>query len=843
MSMKDCIQRAADGKEISRNQAEAAQAVFDDLKDRYLRAGMAEPMAEALAASDLVDATKAAARRRFHAVVTQLRVAREIREAILNSDDPAVAVRNLIERSEGSDYKGKSVESLRRQMVGDINFQIRQFLNDASRNLVGESRNKARVKNVWRELHGQKTDDPNARQMAEAIREIQEELRRRFNMLGGDIGKLDDYGVTHTHDAAQMMKRGFDDWSKFVGERLDWARIKNFSTDKPFVAKAGQRPDAETEARFLRDIWNSITSDGWATREASMGGGAGKALYDQRADHRVLHFKDADASWDYNQRFGGHDPFSAIVGGLHVMARDIAQMEVLGPNPRAGLEFAIQVAEKRVAEGLSQAAPGADVKRAQKAAQRVRSNANVARAMLAHVNGTANVPQNIFWASFFGGARNLMTSAYLGSATISAVTDAATIRTAAKVVGMNPTNVMSTYTALMARHATRETAQQMGYIAETLGNSGAAAARYLGDTFGPEITSRFPDFTLRASGLSHHTDMAKTAFRMEFSGYLASLAGNRFDQLDAPLRKIMGDRGITAADWDALRAPEAMFTAPNGAKFITPSYWKGATDLPATRAEDLASRLGMIIEEQIEFAVPTANLEGRARLMGATQPGTFYGELLRSGMMFKSFALSLTLNQYRRFMAIPTGMGRLQYAAGFGVPLILLGALAMQLKSLAQGKDTRPMDDPKFWLAAVAQAGALGIFGDFLFSETSRSGAGLAGVLAGPVVQLGGDVISIPMNALTRVAAGQEPLIGRDVAKLAERNTPVMSSLWYSRLAYDRAVSDNLARFLDPEAEDQFRRQIRRAEREFEAPFWWLPGEGAPRRGPDLSNMAGDLGQ
>ena len=39
-----------------------------------------------------------------------------------------------------------------------------------------------------------------------------------------------------------------------------------------------------------------------------------------------------------------------MVNGLHGLARDVALMRVLGPNPRAGLTYAEQVATKRAAE-------------------------------------------------------------------------------------------------------------------------------------------------------------------------------------------------------------------------------------------------------------------------------------------------------------------------------------------------------------------------------------------------------------------------------------------------------------------------------------------------------------
>jgi hypothetical protein len=434
----------------------------------------------------------------------------------------------------------------------------------------------------------------------------------------------------------------------------------------------------------------------------------------------------------------------------------------------------------------------------------------------------------------------VLTSIQLGSAALSAVTDAQTIRSAAKIMGMNPNNVLGRSVSLMASNATRETAARMGYVADTLADMGSTAARFTGDIAAGEWAERLSSFTLRASGLSFWTDMNRIAFQMEFAGFLADNADRAFDEIDAPLRRLFDDRGIRAADWDLLRNPDHLFRAENGATFLSPMHWLKTQDvLPPAEAEGLAMRLQMAIDEQLELAVPQATLEGRARFLGNTVPGTFGGELLRSTAMYKSFALSLTLGQYRRFMSLPAGMDRLGYAASFGAGMFVLGALAVQLKEVSKGHDPRPMDRWAFAMAALLQSGGLGIFGDFFASETSRVGGGIAETLAGPVAGAAGDVIGPVASNVQRLAEGRDPLIGRDIANLVRYDTPVASSLWYGRLAYDRIVADQLQTFLDPDAETQWRRQERRRERDYGNTSWWKRGELAPSRTPDLTSAIG----
>ena len=839
-NIADCIDSAVQQGALQQGQGQAAKQHFQQLYERYATI-MPDTQARILAAQDLKEATRRAARSRYHAVVHQLQSMRRISAHIGKSDRPDLALQSLIEFEEGSGYTGESVASLTRAYVTEINAGIREFMAKTGRNVFGRSRNQKLLENAVRELHAEDTGDAGAKAMAAAIRAQQERMRLEFNARGGDIGKLNDFGVSHTHDPLAMRKAGKDGWTAKIIDRLDWSRITDHSTGKPFSTTpdlpAAARPQAEI---MLGQVYDNLTSMGWNNRAPALTV-QGKALYNQRAEARLLHFKGGTEWLEYNAAFGTGDPYGAVVGGLHAMARDVALMRVLGPNPTAGLEFATQHAQKR-----AQQLRGRKVRNLAGIKVDIEGETNRAvtrtRAMLAHADGSAATPAEGYeaTAAFFGAVRMFSVSTKLGSALLSSVSDLGTIGAAAKSVGMNSRNVIGRQVQLLRSHATRETAAQMGYVADTLATVGASASRYLGDTYAPELASRMADFTLRASGLNFWTDMGRTAFKMEFSGFMAANAGRAFDAIDAPLRDVLAARGITAADWDLLRDPATLFVAPNGAKFLSPHWWlEHQTTMPREQAEGLAMRLLQVIEEQQEFAIPTVRLRGRVAITGDARPGTFLGELSRSGAMYKNFALSLMFNQARRFWAQPTPLKRAAYAAKMLATLTALGAVAVQLKELAKGRDPRPMDDGKFWAAAVLQGGGVGIFGDFFAAGTNRFGGGFAQTLAGPVVGLGEDLVRPIASNAARAAQGKDILLGRDLANLVRYNTPVASSLWYQRLAFDRLVADQLQQLLDPEADLMFRRASRRAARDYGTDFWWERGAPAPDRAPNLANITG----
>lgn len=826
-SIADCIQRAVDAKELHPAQGRATLAKFDQLRARY-ETVMPPAQAAASAAADLKEATRKAARSRRHKVLNELQAMRRLKSMVETADDPGRVLRDLIEGHTRDGFQGESVRGLTEAMVDSINAGLFDVLQKHGLNIAGSVSDRAGFIDVIRELHGQKTGNATAVKLADAVRYQQRRMRQLFNAHGGDVGELADYGVAHAHSAAMLQKHGFAKWAADISPRLAWHKITDLTTGKPFTSTPGAAPNAAAARRFLKDVYDGITTNGWDDRSPSMRAG-GAALYNQRADHRVLHFASGDDWLAYNATYGHSDPFSAMLTGLHGLARDVAMMRVLGPNPRGGLEFATQVATKR-----AQTAGDDNM------AARVGRQGKLAKVMLAHADGAANVPEHMGFAAFFSGTRSVLASIQLGSAVLSSVTDAATLRLAAKAIGLNPANVATRTMALTMSDMTRQQAARLGYVAQALGEAGGGSARYFGELFGTGLPARLSGFTLRASGLTHITDMRRIAFQMEVSAKLADMADLTFDKIDPDMHRMLTKRGITAADWELLRDPAVRFREPSGADFISAQWFlEHQTALPRMEAEGLAMRLQMAIREELEFAMPSMSIEGKARTQGDTKPGSAPGELLRSSTSYKGYPLSLMFSQYRRFLQQPGAMNKARYAANLFIPLLLLGGVAVQLKELAKGNDPRPMTDTKFWMAALFQGGGLGIFGDFFAAEASRAGGGLGETMAGPTIGLIGDAIGLVAEPMQAAAEGRSTNWGRALSRFQRQNTPVGSSLWYARLAFARLVSDQLQDFLDPEAQKDWRRRRQQQERDYGTRNWWLQGDLAPERAPDLTNIMG----
>jgi hypothetical protein len=318
---------------------------------------------------------------------------------------------------------------------------------------------------------------------------------------------------------------------------------------------------------------------------------------------------------------------------------------------------------------------------------------------------------------------------------------------------------------------------------------------------------------------------------MEFLGRLADDVASPIDDLAPPLRNALQRYGITAADWDAIRA--APLYDYEGANFI--DFEAIAQQPGGTR---LASRMIEMVQTETEFAIPSGNALVKGILTQGTERGTFIGEMARSIAMYKSFPVTLMATHLMRGLSRPSVAQKGIYLADIFVSLTMFGALAYQLKQVQRGKDPAPMDNEKFWMAAMMQGGGLGLFGDFFFADQNRFGGGPIESFAGPVAGLGADLLRVTVGNLQQAVKGEDTNAGREAVRALGRYAPG-GSLWYTRLAFERQVLDRLQEQVDPRAARSFRDTESRARRDMGQRFWWAPGERAPERAPDLDAALG----
>ena len=276
--------------------------------------------------------------------------------------------------------------------------------------ITGGRFNKPLGEDVAREMVGKDTGNVEAKGFAKILAETIEDFRLAFNKAGGKIGKLENYFPQY-HDPVALLNAGLEKWRDITTSLLDRERTIDPLTGAPFTD--------ERLAAVLQVVHSRATTGGWSDREPRATPFGLGSLVNQRQEHRFLHFKTENDEWlTYHKQFGGGDPIQAVLNHFRSMAQDIAQLEVLGPNPNAMIEWMTQAvkseAAKRISGKPSLYAPANLAKVQDKLSggdeHRLRSLYNAVT--------SSDAPVSKRTAQFAGDVRNFLTGAQLGGANV-----------------------------------------------------------------------------------------------------------------------------------------------------------------------------------------------------------------------------------------------------------------------------------------------------------------------------------------------------------------------------------------------------------------------------------------
>ena len=692
------------------------------------------------------------------------------------------------------------------------------------RDLIGRTRNPKLVKDMVRELFGENSNNPKAKILADQWENASEKMRTLFNASGGSIGKLERWGAPQRHDPAIFRRTTFDDWRNFVVPRLDRSKMIDDLTGEPL---SGARLELA-----LKDMFDAVSSDGWSRRTPSRGGG-GVSTARKYQHERFLKFKDANAWTEYQEAFGAADIWQSMTNHIDGLAKDIAAMQIFGPNPSATIRWMEDLVNKQA----SVRPKGMSAKAYEKQVTRAKQSANVSRTMWKHYTGEINEPGNFAVSDFGQSVRTYLTGTLLGSTTlVAAPTDLASQMAARRFAGMKQTGIIRDLVKLLnpKSDADRAIAIRSGLVADHATSQGLAAARFTGENGIKGVSAQYADTALRLTGLSQITQAGRWSMGMEWMGHLADLADRPFKDLPEGTQRVLRRHGLEA-QWDTLR--RAPIDTEPGKRLITPRAIAQIPGLTDAQADALSLRYLAGIQSEMEFAVPTGTLRSRAFLASTAPPGTLAGELSRSFAMFKSFPAAISFMHGRRTLQLLEQYGApagVRYVAAVVASFTMAGALAMQLQQIALGRDPMPMTSRKFWGSAALKGGGLGIWGDFLFASENAYGQGIETTFAGPVAGALDDTLDLTVGNINAIAQGEDPKLGRDLVKTMRNYTP-FGRTFYARLAYERMLLDQLQEAADPQASRDFRRRIRRAQRDQGQDYYWAPGEAVPDRPPDLT--------
>lgn len=685
---------------------------------------------------------------------------------------------------------------------------------------------------MWKlEKPGDYTGPKEAMDIARVVGKWEERARLDQNRAGAAILKLPGYIVKQSHDQAKILKAGPEKWKEFIGARLDWSRTCDGLYDP---AK-----DPEAADKFLQNLWEAFSSGIHERHEGSlpnplMSASAVGTTAAKLNANRVLHFRDGVAAFEYNQAYGQGSLREALLSGFHRAAGAAALMHQFGPSPRAGFENLV----KDVGIALKKQGRHQEAADLSKKMERLHND-------YVTVDGSINIAGNPTLASIGRNIRTWNNMTKLGGVLISSLTDIPSFATEFAYHGEGFFRSLTEGLRLLA--GGRGTLEQQGVLAD---------CGVFFDSISAELAARFGDaqtadgklaamsnLFFRINGLSWWTDAWKKAAGLMLSHNLARWSGTAWKDLGRPQSRLLHMYGIDEAGWDLIR--QAPKRAADGRDYLTPSaarqipeadiaaHLKSAGREASPGAIDewrdnLESRLRALIRDRVSYAVLEPNARSRAFLYQGKAAGTPLGEALRLVLQFKSFPTAFMQKLFGRELlgresATYTGgllnalvsdrFGERSNFARMFLMMTLFGYGAMSAKQLIAGKTPHDPKDPKTWLAAAAQGGGLGIFGDFLFAEKSRVGSSFYSTLGGPTLS--------QMESLQNLYVSVRD--GADAKAEALRmliNTTPGNNIFYVRPVFDYLVGYNLFEMLNPGYISRTRRRIKR---ENGQTFWLEP--------------------
>jgi hypothetical protein len=804
MSIANCLTKLVAAKQITQKQADDALALHEGIQGR-LYPEMGPASAEAASALEAARVmAQAAQERKLMAAKQAIRQAEVMQRMERHPKGKTSGLMSTLVRDnwEGGSQMGDAInieshaEGVTKRLLKLVDGAFEPYRST----MAGLRQDTETIWNVVDEIYGVDTGDINAKAAAKGFTDATKYAVERVKKGGKPLSVLEDWRLPQMWDAKQVKKGGERAFLDDLWKEYEAGNLK-------VIDKAGQ---GEAPRGAVPGIIQN------AFKDITLGKGQGSGAGGFSNQLRVFRFENPETYKRLMKKYGVGDGglFNTMMGHIQGMGKEIAFVEVLGPRYEQAFDKLLAAARdddtvrantigKKLQRSITMNSPSA-VQRTYDA-----------------LSGRLGVAQSELIAGIGGGIRNLQTASRLGSAAIAALPgDSVTTMLASNYNAIPAANVLSRLMRDLTtnREGAEELAKQINLTAATVLDTAIGTKRFDDEIIGQGITGRAADAVMRLSGINGWTEGLKRAFSMEFMGMIARQADLKHGDLDPMFRGFLDRYGFTPDDWDKLRAAPQL--EAEGSRYF---------DVNAVEDERLADRLMSAVIDERHFAVVEPDSRIRGAMAAGLQRGTIIGEAVRSATQFKSFPMTFMMTHLMRAMTQGDMSNRAYRTTQLFLLTTLGGAALVQAQSVIAGRDPNDMGTGQFWLEAAMRGGGLGMMGDFVYSSATRGGEGITQLVAGP----GPGALIGATGDLAQTLAGNKEVSGKTLAQHMKAWTPG-SSLWYSKLATDRLIFDNIQSMIDPDYRSSFARYERRMKKDFGQTFWWGPGDALPERGPRL---------
>jgi hypothetical protein len=666
------------------------------------------------------------------------------------------------------------------------------------------------------------------------------------NNAGAFIGTLPRYITSQTHDQRKIRFAARTLGGKHtMDEGENVLALIDFMLPLLDEAQTFKGADAQ---KFMISAWDGVTSGvhlAHSGNDLPRGVPSGFYSVAKRMSHeRVFIFKGGKEWVQYNKMFGTGSLRETYMMNLRRMAKNTALMEKLGPNPQMTLDKIVRRLEYKAAER------GSDARR------RFAEKRNAFDGWMKQLDGSLLSPVNDIAAQTGQVVRNVNSASKLGMAAITSVTDIVSTASERAYQGKGFLTGYAEYMQSMFQGLDNLERRKAGAVLSV------AQDGYIGDSAGgrfnaqddiPGRTSSMMRLFYKMNLMTPQYDRARYGFARLMAMELADETSISFTKLHAGRKRLFRLYGIDEGMWDLMRAQKMPLV--EGVPFFQPPL---ARDIPDERIakyleargqkpsearirkarQDIEGRFRAYFLDRTDYAVLKPDARVKNIMTAGTRPGTFWGEMLRFMMQFKSFSTAYILRPIARDFygrggdldsfsevlkhAFKNGGGEMFALAHMIVMGGAMGYVAMAAKDIAKGRTPRDPLDPRVIATSFAHGMGTGIYTDFLFGQMkNRYGGGPLETIAGPTLGTASDVIGIYSKAVERSMKGESPDVGPEIFRLVQSNTP-FANLFYTKLALDYLITWRVQEAMNP---GYLRRMERRVQEDMAQGFIVRPSE------------------
>ena len=642
---------------------------------------------------------------------------------------------------------------------------------------------------IKQEMLGVNTGLKQAKQIAQVLKNFQEEYRLRLNDLGANIGKLSDWITRTMHDADKMANASkrtkiVEDnriaWREYTRERLDLKR------SFPEVA------DIIKVNKILDDIYDSLMTGDHMKHGGTNSVYGTRNVTNRLNSSRVLHFKDAVARHEYDIMFGEPSLKDSVTSVISNSARNIALMQVLGTNPQLTLEKILSLLRKKY--------KSSDPELNKQLVFKTFKNE------FSELDGSINAIGNNTMAKVGMFIRVLQSTGKLGFAGIASASDLAQYMTTTNFQGRGLLTGLGEAMNALFKRQDKEAMEILGVISNSvIGNMSNKYSSSF-DTWGK--MGRLQNLFFKYNSLNWWVSSLKSGMTVGLARHYGMLADTVFNSLNIRERNLLKLYSIDEGKWNLLRSIKTLdvenkrYLTAEGVNELSDEAIKKYVGRSLSEREirnfkkDLELTWRNFLVDQAMHGTPEADASVRAFMNQGFEKGTGKGETIRFIGQFKQFPITIWKKIIgRELNSYGPDDSKFSTVSGLTSMVILgtmFGYIAMSAKDMLKGRTPRDPTNSSTILEALSQGGGLGIYGDFLINEIQNEyGNNVFETLLGPTASDLNKLRDIVMNLNDPAKAGKK------FVQFAENNVPFLN-LYYTKAAYDYLIGYQIKEFLDP---------------------------------------------